>query len=236
MGQDLYVGSLTRYYAHQWETPIQRFARENGTQYSRIGPGADADRGITDPAQVRDVVGRWMAEVSNALSSWLPGPLEWDESIESPYCAEQLPFITLDALRLTAACHEHPELPKPVELPADCWAHEALKRSTDDEFDSEFAQLFAPTFWLPIDVDGTFQGQSPSSAVCTFGSSIALAQQLKLLNDAVFKGTKEDFQRWRSEDDGKSDTLDYQAKWGLALLLDLSAMSIEKRLPMILDF
>jgi hypothetical protein len=202
----------------------------------RVGSESGPDRGITDPAKVHIVVGRWMAEVSNALASWIAGPLEWDERVESPYCAEQLPFVVLDALKLAAACHEHPDLPKPVELPQDCWAHEALKRSTHDDFRSEFDQLFAPTFWLPVDFDVTFQGQSPSSTQRTFGSSVALARQLKVLNDETFKGTKEDFDRWRNEDDGKSDTLDYHAKWALALLSDLCAISIEKRLPMILDY
>ena len=37
MALDVYVGSLTRYYADEWENVSERTARERGTQF-RIGP------------------------------------------------------------------------------------------------------------------------------------------------------------------------------------------------------
>jgi hypothetical protein len=32
MGLDVYVGSLTRYYARDWETIVQKWGRESGTR------------------------------------------------------------------------------------------------------------------------------------------------------------------------------------------------------------
>ena len=36
MGLDIYAGTLTRYYSHNWKTVIQQWAEENGYTYNRI--------------------------------------------------------------------------------------------------------------------------------------------------------------------------------------------------------
>ena len=38
MGMDLYAGTLTRYYAHNWKTVGQQWAEENGYGFHRITP------------------------------------------------------------------------------------------------------------------------------------------------------------------------------------------------------
>ena len=54
MALDVYVGSLTRYYAGEWENVSERTARERGTQF-RIGRRAGSDEAfIREPfASVR---------------------------------------------------------------------------------------------------------------------------------------------------------------------------------------
>ena len=36
MGLDIYAGTLTRYYAHNWKTAVQQWAEENGYSFQRI--------------------------------------------------------------------------------------------------------------------------------------------------------------------------------------------------------
>ena len=46
MGLDLYAGTLTRYYSHNWKTIMQQWAEENGYAFNQImpvGPYSEAD-------------------------------------------------------------------------------------------------------------------------------------------------------------------------------------------------
>ena len=44
MGLDIYAGTLTRYYSHNWKTVVQQWAEENGYTFNRITPdGESAD-------------------------------------------------------------------------------------------------------------------------------------------------------------------------------------------------
>ena len=44
MGLDIYAGTLTRYYSHNWKTVVQQWAEENGYSFNRITPdGEPAD-------------------------------------------------------------------------------------------------------------------------------------------------------------------------------------------------
>ena len=36
MGLDIYAGTLTRYYSHNWKTIVQQWAEENGYTFNRI--------------------------------------------------------------------------------------------------------------------------------------------------------------------------------------------------------
>ena len=36
MGLDIYAGTLTRYYSHNWKTVVQQWAEENGYTFNRI--------------------------------------------------------------------------------------------------------------------------------------------------------------------------------------------------------
>ena len=44
MGLDIYAGTLTRYYSHNWKTVVQQWAEENGYSFNCITPdGEPAD-------------------------------------------------------------------------------------------------------------------------------------------------------------------------------------------------
>ena len=43
MGLDIYAGTLTRYYSHNWKTVVQQWAEENGYAFNRITPDGEAD-------------------------------------------------------------------------------------------------------------------------------------------------------------------------------------------------
>ena len=61
MGLDIYAGTLTRYYSHNWKTVVQQWAEENGYTFNRITPdGEPADNEAEmSPAEVQAAVENW---------------------------------------------------------------------------------------------------------------------------------------------------------------------------------
>ena len=54
MGLDIYAGTLTRYYSHNWKTVVQQWAEENGYAFNRITPdGEPADNELRSRLQWR---------------------------------------------------------------------------------------------------------------------------------------------------------------------------------------
>ena len=61
MGLDIYAGTLTRYYAHNWKSAVQQWAEENGYTFQKITPDGAAvdDEEEMSPAEVQDIVENW---------------------------------------------------------------------------------------------------------------------------------------------------------------------------------
>ena len=72
MGLDIYAGTLTRYYSHNWKTVVQQWAEENGYSFNRITPdGEPADDEELSPTDVQAAVERAVrecAQVNDAVS------------------------------------------------------------------------------------------------------------------------------------------------------------------------
>jgi len=52
MGLDIYVGTLTRYYAGDWQTIVRQSAEGMGMEVQVVRPSVPADV-VTDPAEIR---------------------------------------------------------------------------------------------------------------------------------------------------------------------------------------
>ena len=70
MGLDIYAGTLTRYYSHNWKTVVQQWAEENGYTFNRITPdGEPADNEEEmSPAEVQAAVENWRDQILSAIS------------------------------------------------------------------------------------------------------------------------------------------------------------------------
>ena len=66
MGLDIYAGTLTRYYSHNWKTVVQQWAEENGYTFNRITPDGEPadDEEELSPAEVQAAVENWRDPVS----------------------------------------------------------------------------------------------------------------------------------------------------------------------------
>ena len=58
MGLDIYAGTLTRYYSHNWKTVVQQWVEENGWGFQKITPDGEAadNEEEMSPAEVQAAV------------------------------------------------------------------------------------------------------------------------------------------------------------------------------------
>ncbi len=120
MGLDIYAGTLTRYYSHNWKTVVQQWTEENGYAFNRITPdGEPADKEEEmSPAEVQAAVENWRDQILSAISQpGQPPYAPWPENNESPY------GLPGGCLCRTPSSSKHlclPTTPPPSARWADC--------------------------------------------------------------------------------------------------------------------
>ena len=125
MGFDIYAGTLTRYYSHNWKTVVQQWAEENGYSFNRITPdGEPADDEELSPAEVQAVVENWRDQILSAISQpGQPPYAPWPEDNEKPYYTDKPDWDAFGAMLLVAACHTYDEpVPSTVEKGSILWS------------------------------------------------------------------------------------------------------------------
>ena len=109
MGLDIYAGTLTRYYSHNWKTVVQQWAEENGYTFNRITPDgepADNEEELS-PAEVQAAVEDWRDQILTAISQPNQPPYTpWPEDNERPYYTDKPDWDAFGAMLLVAACHD----------------------------------------------------------------------------------------------------------------------------------
>lgn len=119
MGLDIYAGTLTRYYSHNWKTVVQQWAEENGYSFNRITPdGEPADNEEEmSPAEVQAAVENWRDQILSAISQpGQPPYAPWLEDNEKPYYTDKPDWDAFGAMLLVAACRTYEEpVPSTVE-------------------------------------------------------------------------------------------------------------------------
>jgi len=236
MGLDVYAGSLTRYYARDWETVIQKHARETGMSLNVIRPNEPEDI-VTDPETIRAAVCRWRDNLSEALADNISGPLDWDESPESPYFTDKPAWDCYSSLLLWSAYLEHPDLVCPSACVEDVTTDEAYKRSSSKEFKTQYPSLLRNTeIWLPADFHFTFAATDVSGNTVDFGSVIALRDELAKVNDRTWRADSATLSAWRREGADYLAPLEIGARFAFAILYNLANAAAQHRLVMKLDY
>ena len=119
MGLDIYAGTLTRYYSHNWKTVVQQWAEENGWGFQKITPDGEAadNEEEMSPAEVQAAVENWRDQILSAISQpGQPPYAPWPEDNEKPYYTDKPDWDAFGAMLLVAACHTYNEpVPSTVE-------------------------------------------------------------------------------------------------------------------------
>jgi hypothetical protein len=236
MALDVYVGSLARYYAGEWENVAEKAARERGVQYQIGRPGGSTDR-LKDPQRIPPAVLAWRSALSDSLGSKLALPLDWDEALEAPYFTGRPGWDGFGSLVLWAAYAEHPALRRPATL-AEEWDNDpALMRSNVAGFRSRYSHLVRNVeLWLPSPFEFTFEGEDIDGRRVVVGSTTTLRRQLEDLNAATWKADANAVAGWCREPLAAEAPLELCARYAFAVLLDLARRAVEHKLPMKLDY
>jgi len=237
MALDIYVGSLTRYYAGDWETVSARLARESGSE--AVPARADsAEDAIRDPDEIRPIVTEWRQGIAAALKESVTDPFDWDESQKPSYFTDHIGRDAFAALRLWAAYTEHADLQRPTALVADLATDPAFLRSNNPEGTSVYHQVIREIeLWLPWDFAFTFRAETAAGgSKVGLGSAPALRKQLADLNTKTWRASSEGtLASWRKEVPPPGAPLEVLARFAFGVIYPLAALAEKHRLPIKLD-
>ncbi len=220
MALDLYVGTLTHYYAGELE------------------PGQSKVEGAPSLSEVRRAVLVWRDGLSLGLQAHLEDPLDWDESASAPCFRERLGWEAYAGIVLWAAYAEHPELPRPAAPALEWESDPAWQASNAQGFASRYGQLlYGPELWLPCPFGFTFRAADAWDDEITTGSSLALLAELEALNAATWGADAAAVKAWRRAGllQGEA-TLEACARFGFSIFVELAQRAVAHALPMVLDF
>ena len=116
MALDVYVGSLTRYYAGDWESVGDRTSRERGRQTESGQPRA-CRRAKKDRERIQASVLAWRRGARAGARTASCRAIRWNETSESPWFTDRPGWDGFGSLVLWAAYAEQPALRRPAALP-----------------------------------------------------------------------------------------------------------------------
>lgn len=235
MGLDVYVGSLTRYYAGDWELVAQQAARELGLPLSVIRQNEPLDA-VRDPEQIRPAVMAWRESLSVSLAHQLAMPFDWDEREEAPYFTDKPTWDCYSDLVLWAAYEEQRQI-RPPEGHVDDWSKDpAYRLSSRPDAKTRYSHLYDVSLWLPCDFGFVFKTEDIAGSEIMVGSSIFLLKQLGELNTRTWKVEPAILHEWRRNGADHGAPLQAGAMFAFAVFFELADEAVKHRLPMRLDW
>lgn len=199
MGLDIYAGTLTRYYSHNWKTVVQQWAEKNGYGFSRVTPdGEAADEGETpSPAEVQAAVENWRDQILAAIAQ--PGQkpyAPWPEDNEKPYYTDKPDWDAFGAMLLAAACRTYGEpVPQTVEKGWDFGAHPLIARLAADK-ERVWSLFRGAALWLPLPDAFCFQAPLPAGDTAVIGTAGGLRKELEKLNELAWQADEDAILGW----------------------------------------
>jgi len=234
MGVDIYVGTLTRYYARDWQTIVQQTMP---TKIVYQGKNAPKEGETVDQAKVQQVVLAWRARVESATKEHIHGDWGWDEKPGVEYVTDKPGWWGHNALR-AVALDPRTDLGRklgsvPQHLPGD-WG--GLKMTTK----TDYGQVIWPQWWLPLKFDGAFTVPSPAGEPKTIGSTETLITELMMLNAATLRADHDKLEWYRRAEELPKKLEDWTVGqafgFGLGVFLEFAEQSKRRRLPLLLDW
>ena len=258
MGLDIYAGTLTRYYSHNWKTVVQQWAEENGYSFNRITPdGEPADDEELSPTDVQAAVENWRDQILAAISQPDQPPYApWPENNEKPYYTDKPDWDAFGAMLLVAACRTYEEpVPPTVEKDWIFGEHPLIARLASDE-ERVWSLLRGATWWLPLTDSFLFQGPLPTDDQTMIATLGGLRKELEKLNQLAWQADEDTILGWADtegypvdgtvDSDGQYSKADIPehtqydtqslAKFAFSMFWRAMRFAEEQQVPILLDY
>ena len=259
MGLDIYAGTLTRYYAHNWKTVVQQWAEENGYSFHRLTPNGQSDNSEEElsPAEIQAAVEKWRDQMLAAISQPGQAPYTpWPEDNERPYYTDKPDWDAFGAMLLVAACQVYGEpVPPTVEKDWDFAACSTVARLAEDQ-ERVWSLFRGAAWWLPLSDAMMFQGPMPNNNMTIFSTTGGLRKELEWLNQLAWQADEDTILLWSETEgyptdgiippDGKISKADIRehtqyntqslAKFAFSIFWRAMRFAEEQRVPILLDY
>lgn len=258
MGMDVYAGTLTRYYAHNWKTVAQQWAEANGFQFSRFdasGNNEQAEDELT-PAEIQNIVTDWMGQLVTALSnSGCDTAKIWTEDNITPYYTDKPDWDAFGALQLYIAAKIYGEnLPETVVKNWDFNNHPLISRLTNDE--TRQWSLFSDVcYWIPINAGLIIHSSLPTGMKTAIATTYGLKLELEKINEIGWQADENTILSWTTTEGYPADcevnngqitsagirensvyNTESLAKFAYSILYRALKHSEQENVPILLDF
>lgn len=209
MGMDVYSGTLTRYYAHNWKTVAQQFAEENGFEFRRFDVSdnnVQEDNETLSPEEIQNIVTDWMGQLIAALSnSGCNTAKTWTENNVAPYYTDKPDWDAFGALLLyTAARIYNEELPSTVTKNWDFNNHPLIARFANDN--TRKWSLFSDVcYWIPLNDGFIINGTLPTGVQTAIATTCCLKFELDKINEIGWQADENTILSWTSTEGYPAD-------------------------------
>lgn len=203
MGLDIYAGTLTRYYTHNWKTAAQQFAETNGLSFQTIRPQQEQEDELS-AEELKDIVTQWRDNIISGLNL-NPVPL-WNEDYDTtPYYTDKPDWDALNALLLyVAAKYTNKEVPAIIDKNLDIYQHPIVKEFLETK-DFQLTLFDGNGWWLPIEQNIMFDYILPNSEESPLTTSALLLAELKRYNDFEWKADRDTIISWSTSEGYPAD-------------------------------
>ncbi len=247
MGIDLFVGSLSRYFCHDWETTQQRAWRAMGMaeKMSVVTPqGVRKALQGREAQRVREVVVRYRNVMVQQFqrSGSLDGPpgvgvqgIAWNESHEAPHFVEGPNRYEYAAFLLYCAYDHHPEL-MPTSIDYERYPEDSALRACADDLAGPYSHLVTGvTLWTPLPVKQPVLAPHPNGTKWRVASLKHALAQLERLNKRGWGAAPSDVERWLGGKVDASTEFEQLAQRGFAVFQVQIRRALDNNVCAVLD-
>jgi len=252
MGLDIYAGTLTRYYTHNWKTAAQQFAEANGMNFQTIRPRQN-DEDELSVEEIKEIVIQWRDNIISGLDL-SPLPL-WNEDYDvTPYYTDKPDWDALNALLLyIAAKYSNREVPATIHKNIDIYKHPIVKEFLKTK-DFQLTLFDGNGWWLPIEQNIMFEYVLPNSEKSPLSTSALLLAELKRYNTFEWNADRDTIISWSTTEGYPADAtynkeVGYKevalhetyetetlAKFAFSILWQAAEFSLEHGVVIVYDF